>query len=125
MQKLEYYSLLPRIDQEIVETRGFLRGTLLLSDHSSAIFGGIKSRKVTTIRMPIVRLREVNCNHDKQRGDIEPKRNRRQHTRVHLLAAIADLRHRSSIKMVKDSTNLIQQSRQLIFETELGFIKTD
>ena len=125
MQKLEYYSLLPRIDQEIVETRGFLRGTLLLSDHSSAIFGGIKSRKVTTIRMPIVRLKEVNFNQDKQVRAIEPKQIRRRRTRAQLLAAIADLRHKSSAKVLKDSEKLIHQSRQLIFETEFSFIKDD
>ena len=75
--------------------------------------------------MPIVRLREVNCNQENSSGAIESKKIGRRHTRVHLLAAIADLRHRSSTKMVKDSTKLIQQSQQLIFETELGFIKDD
>ena len=97
----------------------------MLSHHSSVIFGRIKSRKVTTIRMPIVRLKEVNFNQDNQVRAIEPKRIRRRLTRAQLLAAIADLRHKSSTKVLKDSKKLIHQSRQLIFETEFSFIKDD
>ena len=73
--------------------------------------------------MPIVRLREVNCNQDEQVRDIGPKG--RRAPRAQLLAIIADLRHRSSTKILKDSKRLIHQSRQLIFETEFSFIKDD
>ena len=71
--------------------------------------------------MPIVRLKEVNFNQDKQVRASEPKRIRRGRTRDQLLAAIADLRHKSSAKMLEDSEKLIHQSRQLIFETEFSF----
>ena len=75
--------------------------------------------------MPIVRLKEVNFNQDKQVRAVEPKRIRRRRTRDQLLAAIAGLRHKSSAKMLKDSRKLIHQSRQLIFETEFSSIKDD
>ena len=88
--------------------------------NSSVIFGRIKSRKATTTRMPIVRLREANCNQDKELPDIESKRLRCRPSRAHLLTSIAYLRHKSSTKMLKDSKKLIQQSSQLIVETEFS-----
>src|SRR5215813_3276065 len=98
---------------------------LLLSHQSSVIFGRIKSRKATTTRMPIVRLREANCNQDKELPDIESKRLRCRPSRAHLLTSIAYLRHKSSTKMLKDSKKLIQQSSQLIVETEFSLRKDD
>ena len=80
---------------------------------------------VSLLRMHKVRLREVNCNQDEQVRAIEPKRIRRRRTKAQLLAAIADLRQKSSTKMLKDSKRLIHQSRQLIFETEFDFIGDD
>ena len=74
--------------------------------------------------MPIVRLREVNCNQDKEVPDIDSKSTLRL-SRAHLLASIAYLRHKSSTKMLKDSKKLIHQSCQLIFETEFSFMKDD
>jgi len=73
----------------------------------------------------LVRLKEVTSSQDKQARTIEPKRIRRRRPKAQLLAAIADLRNKSSAKMLKDSKKLIHQSRQLIFETEFSFIKDD
>ena len=53
-----------------------------------------------------------------------PKRHTRP-SRAQLLASIAYLRHRSSTKILNDSKKLIEQSRQLIFETEFSFTGDD
>jgi len=75
--------------------------------------------------MPIVRLREVNSKQNKELLDVERKRLRHRPSKAHLLASIAYLRHKSSTKILKDSQKLIQQSRQLIFETEFTFTGDD
>jgi len=102
-----------------------LSGPVALPSFRAVIFGRIKSRKATTTRMAIVRLREANCNQDKELPDIESKRLRCRPSRAHLLASIAHLRHKSSTKMLKDSKKLLQQSSQVIVETEFSLRADD
>ena len=78
--------------------------------------------------MPIVRrFREKNLSSDKELPERERKEIlfRPSPDRSHFLARIALLRKKSSSKKLDDSKRLIEESRRIIFETELSLTKDD